>query len=184
MRKLIAILISFMLLFTVAACFGKDDGKDNMNNNNNNGSSQGGSYNDGTNGGGSGGNMNGGSMNGGGMNNGSMNNGSMDSVEDLTDAERETLRSQIDSTHGLTFGDTIAASDTPETFLMTKERITGHRAAFDALTDTDRDVLLGYLRAGCNARELARRLGKDASGVTKLVKRAAARLQKNIEENS
>ncbi|MBR6801612.1 MAG: hypothetical protein IKM61_07670 [Eubacteriaceae bacterium] len=105
MRKLIAILISFMLLFTVAACFGKDDGKDNMNNNNNNGSSQGGSYNDGTNGGGSGGNMNGGSMNGGGMNNGSMNNGSMDSVEDLTDAERETLRSQIDSTHGLTFGD-------------------------------------------------------------------------------
>lgn len=84
---------------------------------------------------------------------------------------------------GLTFGDTIAAADTPETFLMTKERFTGHRAAFDALTAADRDVLLGYLRAGCNARELARRLGKDASGVTKLVKRAAARLQKNIEEN-
>ena len=85
---------------------------------------------------------------------------------------------------GLTFGDTIAEADTPETFLMTKERVTGHRAAFDALTAADRDVLLGYLRAGCNARELARRLGKDASGVTKLVKRAAARLQKNIEENT
>ena len=85
---------------------------------------------------------------------------------------------------GLTFGDTIAEADTPETFLMTKERVTGHRAAFDALTAADRDVLLGYLHAGCNARELARRLGKDASGVTKLVKRAAARLQKNIEENS
>ena len=85
---------------------------------------------------------------------------------------------------GLTFGDTIAEADTPETFLMTKERVTGHRAAFDALTAADRDVLLGYLHAGCNARELARRLGKDASGVTKLVKRAAARLQKNIEENT
>lgn len=85
---------------------------------------------------------------------------------------------------GLTFGDTIADADTPETFLMSRERVTGHRAAFDALTETDRDVLLGYLHAGCNARELARRLGKDASGVTKLVKRAAARLQKNIEENS
>lgn len=84
---------------------------------------------------------------------------------------------------GLTFGDTIADADTPETFLMSRERVTGHRAAFDALTETDRDVLLGYLHAGCNARELARRLGKDASGVTKLVKCAAARLQKNIEEN-
>lgn len=84
---------------------------------------------------------------------------------------------------GMTFSDTIAEADTPETFLMTKERVTGHRAAFDALSAADRDVLLGYLRAGCNARELARRLGKDASGVTKLVKRAAARLQKNIEEN-
>lgn len=85
---------------------------------------------------------------------------------------------------GLTFGDTLTADDTPEDLLLTRERFIGHRAAFDALTDADRDVLLGYLRAGCNARELARRLGKDASGVTKLVKRAAARLQKRIEENS
>lgn len=85
---------------------------------------------------------------------------------------------------GLTFGDTLADADTPEDLLMTRERFIGHRAAFDALTDADRDVLLGYLRAGCNARELARRLGKDHSGVMKLVKRAAARLQKNFERNS
>ncbi len=98
--------------------------------------------------------------------------------------QRELHLDQPLNEDGLTFGDTIADADTPETFLMSRERITGHSAAFDALTETDRDVLLGYLHAGCNARELARRLGKDASGVTKLVKRAAARLQKNIEENS
>lgn len=98
--------------------------------------------------------------------------------------QRELHLDQPLNEDGLTFGDTIADADTPETFLMSRERVTGHRAAFDALTETDRDVLLGYLHAGCNARELARRLGKDASGVTKLVKRAAARLQKNIEENS
>ena len=84
---------------------------------------------------------------------------------------------------GLTFGDTFADADTPETLLMTRERFTGHRAAFDALTDADRDVLLGYLRAGCNARELARRLGKDPSYMLKRVKDAAHRLQKNIEKN-
>ena len=98
--------------------------------------------------------------------------------------QRELHLDQPLNEDGLTFGDTIADADTPETFLMSRERVTGHSAAFDALTETDRDVLLGYLHAGCNARELARRLGKDASGVTKLVKRAAARLQKNIEENS
>jgi len=98
--------------------------------------------------------------------------------------QRELHLDQPLNEDGLTFGDTIADADTPETFLMSRERVTSHRAAFDALTETDRDVLLGYLHAGCNARELARRLGKDASGVTKLVKRAAARLQKNIEENS
>jgi len=98
--------------------------------------------------------------------------------------QRELHLDQPLNEDGLTFGDTIADADTPETFLMSRERVTGHRAAFDALTETDRDVLLGYLHAGCNARELARRLGKDASGVTKLVKRAASRLQKNIEENS
>ena len=98
--------------------------------------------------------------------------------------QRELHLDQPLNEDGMTFGDTIADADTPETFLMSRERVTGHRAAFDALTETDRDVLLGYLHAGCNARELARRLGKDASGVTKLVKRAASRLQKNIEENS
>ncbi len=90
---------------------------------------------------------------------------------------------QLLNEEGLTYGDTLTDADTPEDLLLTRERFIGHRAAFDALTDADRDVLLGYLRAGCNARELARRLGKDASGVTKLVKRAAARLQKSIEEN-
>lgn len=98
--------------------------------------------------------------------------------------QRELHLDQPLNEDGLTFGDTVADADTPETFLMSRERVTAHRAAFDALTETDRDVLLGYLHAGCNARELARRLGKDASGVTKLVKRAAARLQKNIEEDS
>ena len=98
--------------------------------------------------------------------------------------QRELHLDQPLNEDGLTFGDTIADADTPETFLMSRERVTGHRAAFDALIETDRDMLLGYLHAGCNARELARRLGKDASGVTKLVKRAATRLQKNIEENS
>lgn len=83
---------------------------------------------------------------------------------------------------GLTFGDTLTADETPEDLLLTRERFTRHRAAFNALTDSDRDALLGYISAGYNARELARRLGKDPSGVTKLVKRAAARLQKIIEE--
>lgn len=84
---------------------------------------------------------------------------------------------------GLTFGDTLTADNTPEDLLLTRERFTGHHAAFNALTDSDRDVLLGYISAGYNARELARRLGKDASGVTKLVKRAASRLQKIIDKN-
>lgn len=84
---------------------------------------------------------------------------------------------------GLTFGDTIAVEDTPEDRLLTKERFIMHRAAFAALTDSDREVLLGYIHAGYNARELARRLGKDPSGVTKRLKRAAHRLQKNIEKN-
>ena len=84
---------------------------------------------------------------------------------------------------GLTFGDTIAVEDTPEDRLLTKERFIMHRAAFAALTESDREVLLGYIHAGYNARELARRLGKDPSGVTKRLKRAAQRLQENIEKN-
>lgn len=98
--------------------------------------------------------------------------------------QRELHLDQPLNEDGLPFGDTLADANTPETLLMTRERFTSHRAAFDALTATDRDVLLGYLHAGCNARELARRLGKDPSGVMKLVKRAATRLQKNIDENS
>lgn len=84
---------------------------------------------------------------------------------------------------GLTFGDTIAAEDTPEDRLLTKERFNMHRAAFDALAESDRELLLGYIHAGCNARELARRLGKDPSGVARLLKRAARRLQEKIDEN-
>ena len=58
------------------------------------------------------------------------------------------------------------------------------RAAFNALAEADRELLLAYLSADCNARELARRLGKDPSGVTKRLKRAAQRLKDNIEKNS
>ncbi len=84
---------------------------------------------------------------------------------------------------GITLGNTLSADDTPEDLLLTRERFTGHRAAFNALTDSDRHVLLGYISAGYNARELARRLGKDPSGVVKLLKRAGNRLQEIIDEN-
>lgn len=73
----------------------------------------------------------------------------------------------------------LVSEETPESVFLSKE----HDASFAALSDSDRDVLLGYISAGYNARGLARRLGKDASGVTKLVKRAASRLQKIIDEN-
>ena len=74
----------------------------------------------------------------------------------------------------------LVSEETPESIYLTKE----HDASFKALSDSDRDILTGFINAGYNARELARRLGKDPSGVLKLVKRAAARLQKKIEENS
>lgn len=64
-----------------------------------------------------------------------------------------------------------------------KESFLGHRAAFNALAEADRELLLAYLSAGCNARKLARRLNKDPSGVTKRLKRAAHRLKENIEKN-
>jgi hypothetical protein len=110
MRKLIAILISFMLLFSAVGCMTKDDEK---NPTDNNATNQGGSMGDGTNGGGSGGfdnntpggNMGGGSVNNGGMNNNNMNGNMTNSVEDLTESERETLRTQIDSLDGITFND-------------------------------------------------------------------------------
>ena len=84
----------------------------------------------------------------------------------------------------MTLGDQLSTEETPETFLLVKESFLGHRAAFNALAEADRELLLAYLSADCNARELARRLGKDPSGVTKRLKRAAQRLQKNIEKNS
>ena len=85
---------------------------------------------------------------------------------------------------GTTLGDQLSTEETPETLLLVKEGFLGHRAAFNALAEADRQLLLEYLSANCNARELARRLAKDPSGVTKRLKRAAQRLQKNIEKNS
>lgn len=74
----------------------------------------------------------------------------------------------------------LVSEETPDSIYLTKE----HDASFKALSDSDRDILTGFINAGYNARELARRLGKDPSGVLKLVKRAAVRLEKKIEENS
>lgn len=54
---------------------------------------------------------------------------------------------------------------------------------FATLPEDDRELLLAYLQENCNARRLAQRLGKDPSGILKRIKRAAARLQKNLEEN-
>lgn len=85
---------------------------------------------------------------------------------------------------GMTLGNQLSTEETPESVFLFKERFAGHRAAFNALTEADRELLLAYLSADCNARELARRLAKDPSGVTKRLKRAAQRLQKNIEKNS
>lgn len=85
---------------------------------------------------------------------------------------------------GTTLSDQLSTKDTPETLLLMKEGFKGYRGAFNALVETDRELLLAYLSADCNARELARRLDKDPSGVTKRLKRAAQRLQKNIEKNS
>ena len=84
----------------------------------------------------------------------------------------------------MTLGDQLSTEETPETLLLVKESFLGHRAAFNALAEADRQLLLAYLSANCNARELARRLAKDPSGVTKRLKRAARRLQENIEKNS
>lgn len=74
----------------------------------------------------------------------------------------------------------LVSEETPESIYLTKE----HDASFKTLSDSDRDILTGFINAGYNARELARRLDKDPSGVLKLVKRAAARLENKIEEKS
>lgn len=84
---------------------------------------------------------------------------------------------------GTTLGDQLSTEETPETLLLVKESFMGHRAAFNALAEADRELLLAYRSADCNARELARRLAKDPSGVTRRLKRAARRLQENIEKN-
>ena len=84
---------------------------------------------------------------------------------------------------GMTLGDQLSTEETPESVFLLKERFAGHRAAFNALAEADRELLLAYLSAGCNARKLARRLNKDPSGVTKRLKRAAHRLKENIEKN-
>ena len=84
---------------------------------------------------------------------------------------------------GMTLGDQLSTDETPETLFLMKECFMGRRAAFNALAEADRELLLAYLSADCNARELARRLGKDPSGVTKRLKRAAHRLKENIEKN-
>ena len=78
----------------------------------------------------------------------------------------------------------LISEETPEDEYIAKEHFIIHTSSFTALSDSDRDILTGFINAGYNARELARRLGKDPSGVLKLVKRAAVRLEKKTEKNS
>ncbi len=78
----------------------------------------------------------------------------------------------------------LISEETPEDEYIAKEHFIIHTSSFTTLSDSDRDILTGFINAGYNARELARRLGKDPSGVLKLVKRAAVRLEKKTEENS
>ena len=111
MKKIIAVLLCMSLLFSLGACFGDDDDK-NMNNsngtnqsdtqNNNNGSSNGQNGSMNNNGGTNSGTMN--PNTNGGANNNNM-NGNTNAIEDLTDEERETLRSRIDAIDGITFSD-------------------------------------------------------------------------------
>ena len=83
---------------------------------------------------------------------------------------------------GMTLGDQLSTEETPESVFLLKERFAGHRAAFNALAEADRELLIAYFSVDRNARELARRLGKDPSGVAKRVKRAMKRLQENIKK--
>lgn len=78
----------------------------------------------------------------------------------------------------------LVSEATPEDEYLAKEHYIIHTSSFNALSDSDREILTGFINSDFNARELARRLGKDPSGVLKLVKRAAVRLEKRIEENS
>ena len=83
---------------------------------------------------------------------------------------------------GMTLGDQLSTEETPESVFLLKERFAGHRGAFNALAEADRELLIAYFSVDRNARELARRLGKDPSGVAKRVKRAMKRLQENIKK--
>lgn len=78
----------------------------------------------------------------------------------------------------------LVSEETPESVCLAKEHFIIHSSSFNSLSDSDREILTGFINSDFNARELARHLGKDPSGVLKLVKRAAARLEKKIEENS
>lgn len=105
--------------------------------------------------------------------------------QELRTGKRKTtvsLDCEVDE-DGTRIIDTLASDDTPESIFLSSEYIAGHRAAFNDLTEADQELLLEYLHAGCNARELARRLGKDPSGVSRHLKRAGDRLLKNIEIN-
>ena len=83
---------------------------------------------------------------------------------------------------GTAFSDRLSTEETPESVFLLKERFAGYRASFDALAEADRELLIAYFSVDRNARELARRLGKDPSGVAKRVKRAMKRLQENIKK--
>ena len=83
---------------------------------------------------------------------------------------------------GTALSDRLSTEETPESVFLLKERFAGYRASFDALAEADRELLIAYFSVDRNARELARRLGKDPSGVAKRVKRAMKRLQENIKK--
>lgn len=73
----------------------------------------------------------------------------------------------------------LVSEETPESVCLAKEHFIIHSSSFNSLSDSDREILTGFINSDFNAREFARRLDKDPSGVLKLVKRAAARLEKN-----
>lgn len=73
----------------------------------------------------------------------------------------------------------LVSEETPESVCLAKEHFIIHSSSFNSLSDSEREILTGFINSDFNARELARRLGKDPSGVLKLIKRAAVRLEKN-----
>ena len=105
-------------------------------------------------------------------------------AERLRKAESLDQREDATDTDGKPKKSVLVSEVTPESEFLTKEHYIIYTSSFNALSDSDREILTGFINSDFNARELARRLGKDPSGVLKLVKRAAVRLQKKIEENS